>query len=1256
MIPLLIALSASPASSRASSMTVLESRRDGFSIELTVPDPVFTALPEGVFYPEVAGFTLSMIDGDLVRPCLVFYVPLPPGADPVFEYDAEAVSAPTASIPLGRPAVSPVLTGEGLSSAEVFPSAPTSPPPPLFTVEPVRAMGVDLARVTFRPFDGRDYGSYVPRATLNLSWDAAEGAEPLSRMPLDLICPQGVLWWPPSGERSVSPFWGLPWARVEVSRDGCHLLTGSMLDSAGVDVLGTDPATLRMLTGPALQFTLGVADETHSLDEVAILVLDGGDGSFDAQDSIIFMGRTTCRFEPVVDSSGFRFNRLSHRYDLRNTYWLGWGGEPGLRMQRLPSAPDGSPGWPGSLVSGIFIELDTFWSPVAEYLTGWVWTLLSPSFVSSFAFLSENVGGPASLDVRLVSEAVSNADTCRCVLYLDADSLSEVVMHGSGAWTLHLDSVKLAEGTNSLRIRTLSGYTGRPYFDNLAVTYPRLPSDAGGTALYAAGAPGGRYSLHLGVEGEGPARVFECSDHYGVVLLDGVEDSGGTVSLSTFLKEGECIVAARPSDLRRPASIAPASPGRILGALDGADAVIIAPDELMEAAAPLASLMEGDGLSVELVSLREVYDEFGQGVEDPGAVRAFIGHALDSWDPVPTDFVLVGDGNYDPLNRNTSEQDMFPAWVKLGVDDCIDDLYAMTTPGQDTPEASLSRIPADTPQDVSLYVSKVAMYRSGAASGSWSNDILLAADDDWGRYSNHETTHTLFCESMSDSVIDPSFDRTKFYLIEYPWPEGEHPDKPEAQEDFIEALCRGWLAVIFYGHGSHDQICDEKLLVTSDIARVDNGPRQPLMIFASCDVGRFDRISVDCMGEEFVNSPGAGSIITIAATRGTGFGDNVLLFTTMGSILLDTVSVPVGQALWATKMLCPGRDGDLYILFGDGTLELARPGYGTEAVVAGDTLFRGRSNTLTAVFPDERDARVRVAESGAWMEYTCLDGKTVIPYLKYGSTAFEGSFSAPDGMLDIDFFMPLQSDTGMYGRASALGLSSEGSISDWLEWIPVVDSGGYVSDSVGPLIGLGIEGCAGEPLVTGPDPVLMAELSDPSGICIFGGGAGRSILINLDSQAFDLSRSFAYDHGSSTDGSLSYELPHLLEGGHRVIMAAWDGIGNVSRDTLDFTVVEAAGTTLSEFVVYPNPSSGPLCFSFRSSAAGDATVSVYTIAGRRIWEESRSFEAGYCQMVWDGLDADGDAPASGAYIYLLRFEGEVGSDTEQGVLGIVRGS
>jgi hypothetical protein len=341
------------------------------------------------------------------------------------------------------------------------------------------------------------------------------------------------------------------------------------------------------------------------------------------------------------------------------------------------------------------------------------------------------------------------------------------------------------------------------------------------------------------------------------------------------------------------------------------------------------------------------------------------------------------------------------------------------------------------------------------------------------------------------------------------------------------------------------------------------------------------------------------------------------------------------------------------VLFGDGTIRPMRPAPGTQAALGGDALLRGRMNTLEASFPNDCLARVRVTESAAWTEYTCLGGN-LIDYLKYGSTAFSGSFQTSGGLLDLDFFMPLQSDTGLYGRAAALGLSDAGSVSDWLEWVPVADSGGYAPDSTGPLISQNLEGSSGEPPVSGPDPVLQADLSDPSGICTFGGGAGRSILINLDSQAFDLSGFFAYDQGSSISGGLEYQLPHLLEGPHRIIMAAWDGMGNFSRDTLDFLVVEDAGVALDEFLVYPNPTPGPVCFSFRASTDGSAKVSIFTIAGRRIREIESDLSAGYCQILWDGLDADGDEPASGAYLFVVRFEGDGGSVTQRGVIALAR--
>lgn len=1252
MILLLLAAALALPAGQNGVLRDIRSGAGGFSATVEVPPASFSS-DGGVYHPEIPGFASWSCDGGLVRPSLVFYVPLPPGASPELDFSVEdRREAPPA--PRGRPAVSPHLEGTGLSTVVVYGDRASAPPPAVVEMSVVRAMGIDLAQIRISPFDGVGYDDYAGEVGVTLEWGGTAGSEPLDGGPLSLICPEGVVWWPHRAERSdASPFWGMPWARIETTVGGCYVLTGSMLDSAGVDVLGAGSQTLRMLSGPGLQFNLDWRDETHSATETAILVLDGGDGTFDASDSILFIGRALWRFEPSPDSTP-PLVRLSHRYDTRNVYWLTWGGEPGRRMQSVESAPDGSPAWPGDLLAALFVEQESFWLPFCELETGWVWTKLSTSYNSYFPFIAERVGGPGDILLSFVPDGY-DLHPFELSFTLNGDSVGEFAWNSGESFTVLLEDVDLAEGSNTIITHLEdTGSSKGLYFDNMTVSFPRLQADAGGAELLPSGAPAGRYSLLLSLEGEGPARVFDCSEHDAVESLEGLSDQGGAVSLSLDIADGSRILAVRPGDLRAPFSITPAEPGRIVGTLDGADAVIIAADVLADASAPLEALIEADGTRAELVTLGEVHDEFGQGVADPGAVRAFIAWAMDTWDPAPSDFIFVGDGHTDVLNRNSPEPCLFPPWLKLGSSNQIsDDFYVMTTPGQLVPEASLSRIPADSPQDVSAFVAKAAAYRAGAAAGPWSDRILLTADDEWGNSSMNETQHTETCELLADSCISPLYQRGKFYLIEYPWPEsGTHPFKPEAQEDYVETLSEGWLAVLFFGHGSHDQICHEKLLVTSDIARIDNGPRQPVMVFASCDVGSFDLVSADCMSEEFVLNPGAGAIATIGATRGT-IGNKPLFEDFCSMLFVEGSTAATGQALWAAKMLNPTPNSFLYVLFGDGTMRPMRPAPGTQVALGGEAILRGRINPLEASYPADCLARVRVTESAAWTEYTCLGGYT-IDYLKYGSTAFSGSFQTSGGLLGLDFFMPLQSDTGSYGRAAALGLSDAGAVSDWREWVPVADSGGYASDSTGPLISQSLEGCAGEIPVSGPDPVLQAELSDPSGICTFGGGAGRSILINLDSQAFDLGGFFAYDQGSSTAGGLEYTLPHLLEGSHRVIMAAWDGMGNFSRDTLDFQVVEEAGVSLDEFLVYPNPTAGPVCFSFRASTDGSARVSIFTVAGRRIREVTSDLSAGYCQILWDGLDADGDRPASGAYLYVLRFEGDGGSVTERGVIALAR--
>jgi hypothetical protein len=613
----------------------------------------------------------------------------------------------------------------------------------------------------------------------------------------------------------------------------------------------------------------------------------------------------------------------------------------------------------------------------------------------------------------------------------------------------------------------------------------------------------------------------------------------------------------------------------------------------------------------------------------------------------------------------TAYPTLIPACIFLVSDEGAnyDDAFVIAHEDGVYPEIPISRIPVSSQEQLTAYLSKVMTYECRSGSGEWENRIVLVADDEWGKNnSDGEYYHTTSCELLADSILPASLDRIKFYMIEYPWPPGtipggDHPEKPDAREAFIQELSNGCANMIFFGHGSYGQLAHEKLLVSSDVQRIENGSRQPVMIFASCHLGRFDMISADCLAEEFMLMPGSGSIASIGATRGTFPVPNENLFGSYYEEIYGSGNPSIAEALWLGKVQLSSLGfSKYYILFGDGGLHSVYPSTsGCSFEIPSDTLYRGRINTVTGSFQNSSIGFLNITESGSDRVYSGI-GSGSVTYLRYGSSIYQALVTGTDLGFSASFFMPVQADTGSFSRGSAVGVSESGCEVAFDEWVTAVDEGGYLPDSLPPSIELWIDGYRGEsnPSVSG-DMILRALLSDSSGICTIGGGAGRSILLSLDSQGFDISRYFAYKVNSYTCGEVEYGLPELVEGDHRIIMVAWDGMGNSARDTLDFTVTAAAVDLLSSVFVFPNPGDGQRCFNFETSSAGTAVVTVYTVTGRAIWREAVTCNEGYNQVVWNGLDMDHDELGSGAYIYRIDYSTPGGaSRSVTDILAVVR--
>ena len=179
-----------------------------------------------------------------------------------------------------------------------------------------------------------------------------------------------------------------------------------------------------------------------------------------------------------------------------------------------------------------------------------------------------------------------------------------------------------------------------------------------------------------------------------------------------------------------------------------------------------------------------------------------------------------------------------------------------------------------------------------------------------------------------------------------------------------------------------------------------------------------------------------------------------------------------------------------------------------------------------------------------------------------------------------------------------------------------------------------------EPVITG-EGVLEAELSDPSGIT-FLGRTGRSIQLFVDTEEFDLRESFTYNTGSTETGQLQYTVSGLASGRHLFLLRAMDGVGNISTDSLYVNSTDQSEVAIEQYLVYPNPGTGQRCFSFNVSSNAFVTITIFTTSGRSITSFSKQCSQGYNQILWDGRDADGDIPASGAYIYTINAETEGG--------------
>ncbi len=930
---------------------VVESSATAIELEISLPAAgVRQVVAEGKNYDllEIEGLDLTFDEGKPRLPFVSALVAVPPGADvslEVVDAPAEVLPGsfrilPQAALDVEVPLVEPSTGGAAgslpraagariVEDEAVYGGEAWFPAQPVVLGEPAllrsqRVVSLRFYPVQFNPATGEVQQARHARIRLLFSYEdgAARSAhapasaetpafEPLLRS--EVVNYEAVTNWriapEPAELARTAAGWvpPVPGWRLAVDRDGIYELTYPALAGAGVAVDLLDPRTFQVFSGG---------------EEVAIRVVGEEDGTFDAQDVVLFWGEGP-----------------DDKYTNRNVYWLGYGQAMGLRMATRPAGPTaGVPVPPATWARPHFEENVGYWSPMPgdDALDRFYWAYASAgeSMLQTFSLEAvASVPGDAALLAGLVgyTSSAAVAPDHHVEVYINGNLVGDATWDGVSYHTVAFPFPQnyLRSGDNEVRFR-LPGDTGAAsemaFLDWFDVHYQR-DYEATGDVLRFGGDDPGTWAYHVTNFSAAGVELFDITEPERPEIIQGASVSPAASRYTLAFGDSSAVPrqywAQTPARRLSPLSIAPDTPSDLHNPGNGVDYLVISHHDFLAALSPLLDARAAQGYRVAAVDVQDVYDEFAGGRLSPEAIRSFLAYAYHNWTPPSTSYVLlVGDGHFDPKDNLGSGMGIYiPAY--LGVVDpwlgetATDNWYACIEGDDNLPDLHIGRLPVSTAAQAAAVVAKIVAYES-LDPAAWMSNAVFVTDnpDDAGDF-------YAYSDALISGYLPPPYAPSRIYLG------STCLTGLSCRSQLLEAINKGTLVVNYIGHGSARFWAGEAIFRSEDVVELNNDGRFPLFVPMTCLEGsfHFPYLSWTAVGEVVVVTAGRGGV---ASWSPTGFGvsqGHDYLNKGLFEAFFDTGLRQLGPATYAAKLRLVASGSNLdqldtYHILGDPALHV----------------------------------------------------------------------------------------------------------------------------------------------------------------------------------------------------------------------------------------------------------------------------------------------------------------------------------------------
>jgi hypothetical protein len=457
---------------------------------------------------------------------------------------------------------------------------------------------------------------------------------------------------------------------------------------------------------------------------------------------------------------------------------------------------------------------------------------------------------------------------------------------------------------------------------------------------------------------EGPFELEITSSEGEAVALylpTGVRYRGDDSGLATALEGGDDDLRLVPGRaVAAPAEFVLDRESRLASREHRADYIMITHNSLASSLERLADFHRARGLTVAVVDVQDIYDDFNFGIVHPRAIKDFLDHARRDWQPPAPRFVLlVGDASWDFKNttaddlnyadwtfrpgeakffvKNSStpyaegaelnHRNLVPTWgyPTLEGHAASDTWFVCFDDGDTLPDMAIGRLPVVSQAELEGVIDKTVAFAAEPPVGPWRRELLFIA--------NESSSFQFRSDQLAELFGGRGFVSTRIY---------PHPSEPANEHhtrQIIEILDRGVQAVHFIGHGGRyiwrtgppDLAKNHDLFTLEHLDQLAPNRRLPVVLSLTCYSAPFDHPSADSIGEKLLRIPGRGAIAVFAASWRNSPSP------LMGEALFRELTNPgatIGEAIMRAKR--EFRSDVLvqtYNLLGDPAVPVAAPGH-----------------------------------------------------------------------------------------------------------------------------------------------------------------------------------------------------------------------------------------------------------------------------------------------------------------------------------------